>query len=69
MGSLVLLKSVDSQLGLTKRLAACVADGRQAAKVRHETIELIRQRVFGLAAGYADCNDAARPADDAIHKW
>src|SRR4030095_10201667 len=30
--------------------------------------ELVRQRVFGLACGYADCNDAARLADDAIHK-
>jgi hypothetical protein len=49
-------------------LAACVGDERQSAKVRHETIELLRQRVFGLAAGYADCNDAARLADDVIHK-
>jgi hypothetical protein len=30
--------------------------------------ELIHLRVFGLACGYADCNDAARLADDAIHK-
>jgi hypothetical protein len=29
---------------------------------------VVRQRVFGLACGYADCNDAARLADDAIHK-
>jgi hypothetical protein len=29
---------------------------------------LLRQRVFGLAGGYADCNDAARLADDPIHK-
>src|SRR2546422_310987 len=57
-GGLVLLKGLDTQLGLTKRLAACVGDERQPAKVRHETIELLRQRVFGLAAGYADCNDA-----------
>ena len=26
------------------------------------------QRVFGLACGYADCNDAARLAHDPIHK-
>jgi hypothetical protein len=36
--------------------------------VQHEMVELLRQRVFGLACGYADCNDAARLADDAIHK-
>jgi hypothetical protein len=36
--------------------------------VQHQALELVRQRVFGLACGYADCNDAARLADDAIHK-
>src|SRR2546422_2906211 len=49
-GGLVLLKGIDAQLGLSRRLAACVDDERQSAKVRHETIELLRQRVFGLAA-------------------
>ena len=67
-GGAVLLKGVDTQLQLTKRLAGCVTDGRQAGKVQHQTLELLRQRVFGLACGYADCNDAARLADDAIHK-
>jgi hypothetical protein len=67
-GGAVLLKSLDTQVQLTKRLAACVVDGRQSGKVQHATLELLRQRVFGIACGYADCNDAARLADDAIHK-
>ena len=67
-GGAVLLKSLDTQLQLTKRVAACLIDGRQPGKVQHQTLELLRQRVFGLACGYADCNDAARLADDAIHK-
>ena len=67
-GGAVLLKGIDTQFGLTKRLAACLADDRQPGKVRHQTLELLRQRVFGLACGYADCNDAARLADDPIHK-
>ncbi len=67
-GGAVLLKGIDTQFGLTKRLAACLADGRQPGKVQHQTVELFRQRVFGLACGYADCNDAARLADDPIHK-
>jgi hypothetical protein len=67
-GGAVLLKSLDTQLQLTKRVAGCVVDGRQPGKVQHQTLELVRQRVFGLACGYADCNDAARLADDAIHK-
>jgi hypothetical protein len=67
-GGAVLLKAVDTQLGLTKRLAACLEDSRQPGKIRHQSLEVIRQRVFGIACGYADCNDAARLADDAIHK-
>ena len=67
-GGAVLLKSLDTQLQLTKRVAACLLDGRQAGKVQHQTLELLRQRVFGLACGYADCNDAARLADDPLHK-
>jgi hypothetical protein len=67
-GGAVLLKSLDTQLQLTKQLASCLADTRQAGKVQHQRLELVRQRVFGLACGYADCNDAARLADDAIHK-
>ena len=67
-GGAVLLKSLDTQLQLTQRLAGCLVDTRQPGKVQHQTLELVRQRVFGLACGYADCNDAARLADDAIHK-
>ena len=67
-GGAVLLKSLDTQLQLTKRLAACLVDGRQPGKVQHQTLELVRQRVFGLACGYADCNDAARLAHDVMHK-
>ncbi len=67
-GGAVLLKGLDTQFQLTKRLATCIIDGRQPGKVQHQTLELLRQRVFGLACGYADCNDAARLADDAIHK-
>ena len=67
-GGAILLKGLDTQFQLTKRLTACVTDGRQPGKVQHQTLELLRQRVFGLACGYSDCNDAARLADDAMHK-
>jgi len=67
-GGALLLKALDTQWGLTQRLAACLVDPRQPGKVQHQVLELLRQRVFGLACGYADCNDAARLADDPIHK-
>src|SRR5260370_22670007 len=67
-GGAILLKGIDPSLGLTKRLAAHFVDDRQPGKIQHQTLELVRQRVFGLVCGYADCNDAARLADDPIHK-
>jgi Transposase DDE domain group 1 len=67
-GGAVLLKALDDRLGVTRRLTASLADRRQPGKVQHELIELVRQRVFGIACGYADGNDAARLAEDPIHK-
>lgn len=67
-GGALLLKALDERLGLTDRLTASLTDRRQPGKVQHELIELVRQRVFGIACGYPDGNDAARLAADPIHK-
>lgn len=67
-GGAVLLKAVDEELGLSRRLAACIEDRRQPGKIQHEIEELLRQRVFGIACGYADANDAARIGHDPMHK-
>ncbi len=67
-GGAVLLKAADRRLDLIPRLAAALVDERQAGKVRHALIDLLSQRIYGLALGYEDANDAARLADDPIHK-
>jgi hypothetical protein len=67
-GGAVLLKALDRRLGVTEAVAGCLRDRRQPGKVRHELVELVRQRIFGLICGYPDCNDAARLAQDALHK-
>lgn len=67
-GGAVLLKGCDQALGLTAAMAACMNEWRQQAKVRHDLSELLRQRVFAIACGYADGNDAARLANDPIQK-
>jgi hypothetical protein len=67
-GGVIALKRVDERLGLTERLAECLVDPRQPGKVRHEFVDLLRQRIFGIACGYADANDAARLANDPMHK-
>ena len=63
-GGAVLLKAIDGELGVTATVAGCLRDRRQPGKVQHDVLELVRQRVFGLVCGYADCNDAARLAHD-----
>lgn len=67
-GGAILLKAADRRFGLIERLAACVPDARQAGKIDHAIEEMIGQRIFALACGYPDCNDAARLGEDPIHK-
>src|SRR5213593_2087501 len=62
------LKALDDRLEVTERLARSLRDSRQPGKIDHELIELVRQRVYGIACGYADCNDAAGLAQDPVHK-
>lgn len=67
-GGAILLKAADRRYGLIDGLASCLHDERQAGKIDHTLQELLAQRVFSIACGYADANDAARLADDPIHK-
>lgn len=57
-GGLLLLRQMDEQLGLTAGFAACLPDGRDPARVLHSRHEQTRQRIFQIALGYEDCNDA-----------
>jgi hypothetical protein len=67
-GGAILLKALDTEMQLTQRLVDCIHDNRQAGKIVHQLFDLFRQRVYGIALGYPDCNDAARLSDDPIHK-
>jgi hypothetical protein len=67
-GGAILLKAIDERLRLSERLAGCLVERREPGKIVHELVELVRQRVFGMACGYADNNDAARLAQDPVHK-
>lgn len=63
-GGVVLLKGIDEKMGLTDRMAQALTDRRQPGKVRHALIEMLRERVAGIACGYPDANDAARLRED-----
>lgn len=67
-GGAVLLKAADRRLGLIAALTGSLRDLRQPGKVVHGLEELLAQRVYGIACGYADANDGARLGDDPIHK-
>lgn len=63
-GGVPLLAVLDRRLGLTEALAGAVHDLRQQGKVVHEVVDLVRQRVYGLAAGLEDVRDASRLRED-----
>jgi Transposase DDE domain group 1 len=67
-GGAILLKACDERLELTQRLAGCVVDPRQPGKIEHTIRDLVRQRLYAIACGYPDGNDAARLAEDPIQK-
>ncbi len=49
-------------------MAGCIPETREDGKIVHPLLDLLRQRVYGIACGYPDCNDADRLADDPIQK-
>ena len=67
-GGAVLLKAAERRYGLIEGFAGCLEDKRQASKVDHSLKQLLAQRVFSIACGYADANDSARLAADPVHK-
>jgi hypothetical protein len=67
-GGAVLLGAVDRRIGLTAALSGVLWDGRDPRRVEHRVGELFRQRVFAIALGYSDQNDAARIGSDPVLK-
>jgi hypothetical protein len=67
-GGAVLLKAADHRLGVTAAIAQVLTERRVAAKIAHPLRALVAQRVFGIACGYPDANDADRLGDDPIQK-
>src|SRR2546430_12122616 len=65
---LVLLKDPDEHLGLTHNLAAVLSDPRDPRRVHFTHHDLLKQRVFQIAAGYEDANDANTLRHDPIFK-
>lgn len=56
-GGALLLREADHRLGLSRALAECFDDQRDARFVDHSLQQLLAQRIAGLALGYEDLND------------
>jgi len=67
-GGLILLGDPDDQIGLTRDLAAVLRDPRDPRRVDFTNHDLLKQRVFQIAAGYEDGNDANTLRHDPILK-
>lgn len=67
-GGLLLLREVESQLGILERISSCITDVRDSRYIDHTLKEMITQRVFQIAAGYEDCNDCNDLRSDMVMK-
>ena len=67
-GGAILLQACDRRLGLTDALIGAIDDRRQSGKIRHAIGDLVRQRLYAIACGYPDGNDAGRLGADPIQK-
>jgi hypothetical protein len=61
-----LLRQTDKRLNLLPRLTECFLDGRSQKRVEHSILEMLSQRIYGLALGYEDLNDHEQLRNDPV---
>ena len=59
-GGVALLAEVDRTYRVIERLAVCFTDHRDAERIEHPVLDLLRQRIYGLCCGYEDLHDHDR---------
>jgi hypothetical protein len=64
----MILRGVDQQTGLIKQLSAAIHDQRHPSYIDHPLEDLVRQRIFQVACGYEDANDANALRQDPLFK-
>ena len=64
----VVLGAVDRRIGLIDRLTDAITDTRDARYITHALRDLLKQRVFQIASGYEDGNDANTLRNDPLFK-
>ena len=56
-GGALVLQKLEERTAIVRRFAACFTDYRNPKLIEHPLLDLVMQRVFGLALGYEDLND------------
>ena len=67
-GGVLLLREVERRLGVAARLAGCLRDRRDPCRIDHAIVEMLRLRMFLIAAGYEDGDDCDRLRTDPVFK-
>lgn len=62
------VRQFDDQIGFTERFIACLDDPRDCDQIDHPFDEMVRQRIYGILAGYEDCNDHDALRGDPVFK-
>ena len=65
-GGSLLLREVERRINLLGRLAGCFRDGRRPLLVKHRLVEMLSQRIYGLALGYEDLCDHEQLRSDPL---
>jgi len=55
---LLLPREIDERFGILGPMASGLEDSRSWVHSKHSLLQMVRQRVHQIAAGYEDCNDA-----------
>jgi hypothetical protein len=61
------IRQFDQRWNFTARMAGCLDDPR-AGQEGHTALSMLRQRVYGILAGYQDCNDHDTLRTDPVFK-
>ena len=54
----LLMREIDQRFGIIERGCRRLVDKRSTSHKKHTFEQMVRQRVYQIAAGYEDCNDA-----------
>jgi hypothetical protein len=65
---LLFLNEVEHRIKLIKRMVGVLRDKRHSGYVKHQLVDLMKQRVFQVSSGYEDANDSDDLKNDPIMK-